>query len=408
MKKIIVASSMLLAAQAFADSAIVDSIKNGKVSGNIRMFNLLNNKKSGQQDTQAFALGGKLHAENAAIMGFNVGLTFMVADDLNLVSKASARRDQKYISNTSYTGNVTALGESYLNYSGFGFNVRTGSQEVVTPFITTSDAQIAPATVSGHAVAYSGVENLKVSAYLLDKFKGRNTATFAPVESTFGITNKETSGVMVGGADYATKEMKATAYYYGFNNIMNLMYVSGGYTMGMGEGLSITPSLQYASEKAAGDKLGLEIGSSVMGANVNMASGDLKVDVAYVTVKEDTSKANNGAFYSRMTYYTDALYTNSMTHGMALSNGDTETNKVGSSYKATVNYALSADLATKLSYAKYDYKTNSMDRSETDWDVTYKFSSIPGLSYTNRLGLVSSDTLSLCQTQWRAQLQMTF
>lgn len=407
MKKIIVASSMLLAAQAFADSAIVDSIKNGKVSGNIRAYHIVTDKKAAQ-DQQAFALGAKLHAENAAIMGFNVGLTFNSVDDMGLVSKDSTKQDTKYINYSTAPKNFAVLSESYLNYNGYGFNARTGAQEVVTPFLTTSDAHIVPATVTGHSLVYTGVESLKVSAFLLDKFKGRNKSSFTPIEAEYSAS-KGTKGVLIGGADYVTKEMKANAYYYGFNNIMNLTYVSGGYTLGMGEGLAVTPSLQYASEKAAGDKLGGEIGSSVMGANVNVTTGDLKVDVAYVNVKEDTSKLGNGAFFSKLTYVTDALYTNSMTHGMAVSNGTTTvTNNVGSSYKATVNYTLSADLSTKLSYAKYDYKTNTLDRAETDWDVTYKFSSIPGLSYTNRLGLVSSDNTANALTQWRAQLQMTF
>ena len=406
MKKIIVASSLVLASQAFADSAIVDSIKNGKVSGNIRAYHLVTDKKAAQ-DQQTFALGVKLHAENAPIMGFNAGLTFNSVDDMGLVSKDSTKVDTKYISTPATTKNFAVLSESYINYNGFGFNARSGAQEVVTPFLTTSDSHIVPATVTGHSLVYTGVENLKVSAFMLDKFKGRNKSSFTPIEAEYSAT-KGTKGVTIGGADYATKEMKATAYYYGFSDIMNLTYVSGGYTLGMGEGLAVTPSLQYASEKAAGDKLGGEIGSSVMGANVNVTSGDLKVDVAYVSVKEDTSKANNGGFFSRMTYFTDALYTNSMTHGMAISNGETAAAKVGSSYKATVNYTLNADLSTKLSYAKYDYKTDTLDRSETDWDVTYKFSSIPGLSYTNRLGLVSSSNDANALTQWRAQLQMTF
>ncbi len=412
MKKIIVASSLLLASQAFADSAIVDSIKNGKVSGNIRAYNLVNDKKPGQ-DQQAFALGVKLHAENAPIFGFNAGLTFNSVDDMGLVSNNVDKRDTKYIFTADH--NFVALSEYYVNYNGYGFNVRTGSQEVETPFIKTSDAHIVPATVTGHALTYSGVENLKISAFMLDKFKGRNKSSFTPIEAEYKAT-KATKGVTVGGADYATKEIKASAYYYGFSDIMNLTYVSGGYSITATDSITVTPSLQYAAEKAAGEKVSTDgtndIGSKVMGANVNVTSGNLKVDVAYVTVKEDLSKANNGAFYSRMTYFTDAIYTNSMTHGMALSNGDKETNKVGSSYKATVNYTVNADLSTKLSYAKYDYKeytgVTTIDRSETDWDFTYKISSIPGLSYTNRIGLVSSDNTAKALTQWRAQLQMTF
>jgi hypothetical protein len=409
MKKIILVSSMVLASGAFADSAIVDSIKNGKVSGNVRAYNIVWDKKAAQ-DQQAFALGVKLHAENAAIMGFNFGLTFNSVDDMTLVSKDTTKRDTKYINYATSPRNFAVLSESYLNYNGFGFNVRTGAQEVDTPFIKPSDAHIIPATVTGHTLNYTGVENLKVSAMMLDKFKGRNASTFAPVESLYGAT-KGTSGVTIGGADYTTKEMKATAYYYGFKDVMNLMYAAGGYTIGVREGLAVTPSLQYASEKASGEKYGGEIGSSVMGANVNVTSGDLKVDVAYVTVKEDSAKANKGAFYSRMTYFTDALYTNSMAHGMALSNGDTETNKVGSSYKVTLNYAINSELSTKLSYAKYDYKeyaATTNDRAETDWDFTYKISSIPGLSFTNRVGMITSDNDAKASTQVRSQIQMTF
>jgi hypothetical protein len=415
MKKIIVASSLVLASQAFADSAIVDSIKNGKVSGNIRAYNVYQDRKGlsdTNRDLQAFALGGKLHAENASIMGFNAGLSFYSVNDMGLVSRKVTRTNTLYKpyagATTAETADFSVLGESYINYSGYGVNLRTGAQEVNTPFLNPSDAQIIPATYKGHMLSFTGVENLKLSALVLNKFKARTSASFNNMGSAYGVG--ATKGAMVGGAEYSTKEMKATAYYYSFNDIMNLSYAAGSFTFAAAENLSVTPSLQYAGEKGAGSKLVGDIGASVLGANVNVTSGDLKVDVAYATAKEDTSKYQSGSFYSKMTYFTDPLFTNSMTHGMAISGVDSGTaiSRVGSSYKVTANYTMNSDLSGKVSYANYDYKTNSQDRSEIDFDVTYKFSSVPGLSYTNRLAKVSSDTETNQQTQWRAQLQMTF
>jgi hypothetical protein len=398
MKKIIAASAVLLASNAFAEGTIVDSIKNGKVSGNVRAYNFIQNKKAGT-DKQAFALGGKLHAENAAISGFNVGLTFYVADDMNLVSSQTYKRDTKYKNYAASTADIGILGESYLNYNGYGFNFRTGAQEFVSPFATTSDSQIIPSTFTGHVLNYTGVDNLKLTAAQLNKYKFRNSTSFNNI-GAYSVS-RATDGVIVGGADYATKQIKATAYYYGMDDLANLTYLTGGYTFSVSDSLAVTPSLQYVKESKTGAALKGDIDSSVMGANLNVTQGDLKFDLAYVSIKETTGKYLNGGLYSPLTITTDPMFTNSMINSMA----DVG---VGSSYKAMVNYTVNPELTTKLSYAKYDYKTDSLDRTETNFDFTYKIAAVQGLQYTNRIGLVGSDTESLKETQWRAQFQFAF
>lgn len=402
MKKIFATIAILASSVAFADSAIVDSIKNGKVSGHVRAYNFLQDSKVGI-DKQAFSLGGKLHAENGSIYGFNAGLTFYVSDDMNLVSKKTYKRNTNYKDYSTSDADIAVLGESYINYSGYSFNLRTGAQEVVTPFATTSDSQMMPVTYTGHVLNYSGVENLKLTAALLNKIKFRNTGTFKNIGS-YAMANasgSSTDGVIVGGADYTTKQIKASAYYYGMDDLAKINYVTGGYVFNLNETLVLTPSVQYIKESKTGRALKGNVDASVMGANMNVTSGDLKVDFGYVSIKENSGKYLNGGLYSPLTNYTDPLYTNSMIHGMA----DIDS---GSSYKITVNYNVNTDLSTKLSYANYDYKTNTKDRTETDFDFTYKISSIQGLQYTNRIGMIGSDTKSLEETQFRAMFQFTF
>ncbi len=391
----------LASCSAFAqESMIIDSLKNGKVNGHVRAYNIIIDKEAGS-DQQAFALGGKLHAENAAIYGFNFGLTFNVSSDMNLVSGKSYKRATNY-KDYAVLGEQDAigLGESYLNYNGFGFNFRTGAQEFTSPFANPSDSQMMPVSFTGHVLTYSGVENLKLTAAQLEKFKHRNSDTFKPVEE-FAIPGTVTDGVMIFGADYTSPTIKGTIYHYGFDDIMKLNYASTGYTFSVSEGFSLTPSLQYIAEKKTGAARRGNIDSTEMGFNLNASKDAVKVDLSYVDISDENGKYLNGGIYSPLTFFTDPMYTNSMITGMAGIDA-------GSSYKVNVAYTFSEALSTRVSYADYDFKTNTLDRSEMDLDITYKIAAVPGLQYTNRLGKVSSDTKSLEQVQWRAQLQLSF
>lgn len=392
--------SALMSSAAFAQSAIVDSIKNGKVNGNVRAHNVFIDKDMGA-DQQGFALGGKLHAENAALYGFNVGVTFNVASDFNLVSKQNYKRATLYKDYANLgEQDAVGLGESYLNYNGYNFNFRTGAQEFTSPFANPSDAFIMPISYTGHVLTYTGVEKLKLTVAQLNKVKFRNSDTFKPIGEA-AVAGSVTDGLVVFGADYNNEQIKASAYHYGFDELMKLNYVTTGYTFNLAEGFLLTPSVQYATEKKTGKALRGDIDSSALGFNVNATKDAFKVDLSYVSIGEEKGKYLNGGFYSPLTFFTDALYTNSMVNGMAGIDA-------GSSYKLNVNYTYSESLSGKVSYADYDFKTNVLDRSEVNFDVTYKFSDIPGLSYTNRLAKVNSDTKTLAQYQWRAQLQLSF
>lgn len=125
------AAITVFATNGIAKENLIDSFKNGKISGEIKSVyshsNFLGNKKSDNITT----LGGSLSYETDSFYNFKLGATFQtshVLDDEN--------NNNVFASDLDGSGSV--LSEFYLDYKISNTNIKAGRQFIYTPLVSTS------------------------------------------------------------------------------------------------------------------------------------------------------------------------------------------------------------------------------------------------------------------------------
>ncbi len=377
-------------------ASLKQAFSEGKFKGQLRIYN---NTLALQHapDKYGTAFGGRLGYETNQehLWGFSLGLGYYTANDLE------TNKDEA-ISRAPFTPTVDVdiLGEAFARWSGYDTVLTAGRQLVVTPFANPSDAFVIPVTYTGYSAINKSIEGLTLSGYQLLSIKSREAQDFVDVGefalARYGVAPQQTEGTLIFGASYEINRLKIQAWHYTFSDLYTQPWLEADYAL---EGETYKPYFSTHAgqqKKTQGALLG-DQDSTLLGAKVGVKAFGADLSIATETVTKDR-------FLSPYTFFTDALYTNSMITGF----GNIDS---GRAWKAMLLYDITSQLWAKLSYSTFKFNSGT-DISEMDFDVRYTFTEdFEGLSALFRLGYRDGDTTPAAlpdMIEYRTQLQYLF
>lgn len=178
-------------------TTVVEAIKKGKLSGNLRSFTMATDNQKGLTDGFANALALSIKFETAKFYRFQlaIGATSIA----NLYSTDLEKTDPKTgqsnryelglfdVTNPAKKYNLNRLEELYLKYNFKLGDIKLGRQLINTSFINFQDGRMRPTAVEGAFATINVGKNSNIKAGLLWKMGPRSTLDFYSPGQSIGI-----------------------------------------------------------------------------------------------------------------------------------------------------------------------------------------------------------------------------
>lgn len=272
----------------------------GEADGDLRMLYFANHNAffNSDADRNTAAIGGQLGFTTAELEGFSLRISAYAQRNF-------ARSSDTKGYNRDLGDDIGTLGEAYLQWQGYDFQVRAGNQQLeAPPFASTYDYRIIPQVYQGVKLRY-GDEKHYLMAMRMYRFKSRigdsfdretnYNDSFSPFAPN---TDRKTNGFWaVGGADEADvgpTNLSGQAWYFNYKDYANMYYVDG--TLARAEG-SIRPfvSAQFIRETDEGRAFLGEIDSHVYGAQLGLEHNSFTATLNYDYIPHRGGTFRNGA-----------------------------------------------------------------------------------------------------------------
>ena len=394
----LVAVGLLGFVNTFAAEDLSSMIKEGKTSGQIRMF-YINRDDNTKADNQiATAIGGHLKFETADYKGLSFGTAFYTTNRvLQDMEKDVVGPNTTLLKNDGSSYSI--LGEAYLQYVGGNTTVKVGRQKLDTPLAGSDDARMLPNLFEAYVLINKDVpDTTLIAAHVTKMAPGTfaNAYNGGVVGATAGYTavagntakyqgeftnmgswavGKETDGVTAAAAIYApSKNIKVQLWDYYTHNILNAVYgeVNVGWKCLLTDAIKPSFSAQLIKEDAIGERIAVnDLNSLYAAGKFNIKAGDADIYVAYSeqskadSVSKNIQKSTISA-WGGMPAYTQGMVTR---HQFI---AGTKATKVAATYDFK---NLGANVKATAYYAQFDMDSNSglgnITTKEPGFDIIY-------------------------------------
>jgi hypothetical protein len=229
-------------------------IHDSKFSAQLRSF-YLDRKKYDGSYSEAWALGGSLTYQSGFIADvLRVGAVAYTSQPLY----APDGRDGTLLLKPGQDG-YTVLGQVYgeVKLSDQIF-AALGRKEYNTPYINTNDVRMTPNTFEGisaygKAGGKDGAPEWRFGGGYISKIKERNSDKFVWMSRDAGANVDR--GVYLAGANYDGKDFSIGAINYYSEDIINIFYTEGGYTLALDDAKKLKFAAQYTDQGSTGENL---------------------------------------------------------------------------------------------------------------------------------------------------------
>ncbi|MCD8553593.1 OprD family outer membrane porin [Seleniivibrio sp.] len=376
---------LITAMQAFAATNIKEMFEEGTGSVEIRTLYFNRTFNSSKADMEDQAIGGMFHYKTAPLKGVSFGVGFYTSNDINSDDDDDVYGNLAKGSDGSHES-YTKMAEYFVQGDWFDTTIRYGAQEIVTPFVNKYDFRMSPKTYKGLAVVNRSVENLEASLYYITDFMDNNSLDYVDAGYSFN-KNMDDNPLYAAGLKYSAEVSESfkiipQAWYYTMQDGFAFTYGNVEFTGASPLGkYSVKPS--YLSQKAIGSKDGGDLDTYQYGVAGNLKTHGFDISLYYAKTGDDAVSApwgNSKVIVQQVLASTRAEE---------------------KAYAAKVGYDFTKLGATGLSfavfYANYDTPDSGVnksdDQSETDYDLTYKFSmpALKGLSLRARYADIDTD-----------------
>ena len=200
---------------------------------------------------------------------------------------------------------LSTLYEAYIQYTTPSLTIRAGDQVINTPWAPSSDTRLKPSAYEGIDAAYKFSPRWSAEAMYMSRFENRVSSAFenSTLLTSFpsgaaGIASNiyspgggpiKTPGFVYGKLSYTSGNGSVNAYYYGFIDIANALWIDAKYTM-KAAGKPFV-ALQLGSESNAGRSVVGKVASTIGGIQFGMTpvkNLDLAVSYDYIPLRSDT------------------------------------------------------------------------------------------------------------------------
>lgn len=169
---------------------LADSLSNGKISGEFRSTTVLSSytqagEASINNNAKASSIGLQLNYESADFYGFNIGIGFQTAHDLDLQESDITSSGPKGEDEPRTTVSGSSLYVAYLGYTKDNTNIKIGKQRIVTPLITISNTFPLVDSFNGLSITNKDLPDTELRFYALKDWYQRYDAE----GSSTGVTH---------------------------------------------------------------------------------------------------------------------------------------------------------------------------------------------------------------------------
>jgi hypothetical protein len=275
------ALSLLVISSLNAADSVSTIFSEGKTSGNIRAYHMIEDNGGDLQDYRGTTLGAKLKYETSPIYNLKAGIAFYTTKFLNTnvsstnVEPTAGNKGSRYVAGLVDAAdhdnhNISGVGELYLKYNVSKTSVTAGRMKLKTPFINPEDGRMIPTLEQGLWVKSADVDGFVFQGGFINGFWNRSTEEWKSAENSLGYGyaqgkapiantngdysgNTQTDGVYVLSAIYnATPGIKLAVWDYYIDNILNTFYAQGDYVVKMDK-LKFLAAFQYVGQQEVGD-----------------------------------------------------------------------------------------------------------------------------------------------------------
>ena len=264
-----------------------------KLNLNLRTFYFYRDKFDNSQ-SQAWAIGGSLaYKSGYAFDRFALGATVYTSQPLY----APKDRDGTLLLAPGQEG-YTVLGQAYGEIKVVdGVLIDLYRQEYNTPYINKNDVRMTPNTFEGYSITgrhggKDGAPAFNWGGGYITKIKEKNSSTFHWMSKDAGADVNR--GVFVGGANYAQKGFSVGAINYYSEDIINIFYTEGKYTVPMTGPFGLLFAGQFSQQNSTGDELltGSNFATNQFGVKTEASYGGGLLTLAYTQMAKGADMNN--------------------------------------------------------------------------------------------------------------------
>jgi len=234
---------------------------------------------------EAWALGGSLAYRSGWFLDrFSIGAALYTSQPLY----APDPRDGTFLLQSGQEG-YTVLGQLYGKIKIVDGNfLNIYRYEYNTPYINKNDSRMTPNTfeaytVTGAAGGKDGAPRFTYGAGYFDKIKTRNSSSFISMSEAAGANVKR--GVYAAGLNvsFPAPALSIGAIDYYANDIINIGYTEGKYTVNVTEHLALLLAAQFTDQRSVGGNLleGFDFQTNQLGLQAALSYGGGILTLAY-------------------------------------------------------------------------------------------------------------------------------
>jgi len=258
-----------------------------KLDVNLRTYYLYR-EKFDKSKIEAWALGGSITYKSGYLLDhFAIGAALYTSQPLY----APGGRDGTLLlkpSQEEYTvlgqlyGQIKLVDDIFINLYRKEFN---------TPYINKNDNRMTPNTFEGYTLegklgGKDGAPELRFGGGYIDRIKPRNDDDFIPMSQAAGVDKHR--GVAVAGANYSSKEFSIGAIDYYSEDIINIFYTEGKYSLPLPQGFGALFTAQFTEQRSTGDNLitGDDFSTHQVGLKAEASYGGGLLALAYTNTAQ--------------------------------------------------------------------------------------------------------------------------
>ncbi len=357
-------------------------IKDGKISGDLRILSYSRDWDRAL-DRESHAIGGNFRFETAIVNGFSGGIGFKTCQvgDFQDDDKTWYRG----LTDTNNEG-YSAMSEYYLRYRGFDTTFTLGAQDIHTPFMEPHKIRMTDRSFRGLGIVNKSIKGSKLHAYYITDQMGWTDTSFSSNSNAYrGAGDGEGDALILGWDWKASKALSTKVWYYRYDDILQYYWFWAKYKHKISKNVSAFIALQYTKQDDVGDGLKGDIDTYVAGGQVGVKAYGFFLTGYYAEVGDDAVELAFGG--GRWKIIQQQIW-NSTWAELEVVGAKFGYNfgKLGikglSAYIFHCDWSVPDTAATKF----------NNDTTETDFNITYKFSGkLKGTYFRARYAIIDQD-----------------
>lgn len=259
-----------------------------KLDVNLRTYYFYREKFDSSK-SEAWALGGSISYKSGYLFDhFGVGAAFYTSNPLY----APDGRDGTLMLKPKQE-EINVFGQLYGEIKLVeGVFIDLYRKEYNTPYLNKNDSRMIPNTFEGYTLVgkhggKDGAPELRYGGGYITKIKPRDSDEFINMSEAAGVKQVD-RGVALAGANYSTKEFSLGAIDYYSEDIINIFYAEGKYTLLLTERFGVLFAAQYTDQRSTGDDLlrGSSFDTHQVGLKGEASYGGALLSLAYTNTTQ--------------------------------------------------------------------------------------------------------------------------